>query len=71
MSGAVLYNFASHFNSVSFSSEIYRASFRALASTNIGLRLPTSARTSSCPHRVKRLVLCLLTTNYIGFQTIY
>ena len=31
------WNSASHFNSVSFSSELYRASFIALASNNVGL----------------------------------
>ena len=56
MSGAVLENFASHFHYVPFSSELYRSSFRALASTIVRLRLQTLARASSCPPRVKRLV---------------
>ena len=62
MSGAVLDNFTSHLHFVPFSSELYRASFGALASTMVGLRLPASARASSCPPRVKRLVI--LSFNY-------
>ena len=55
LSGAVLKNFASNFCSLPFASELYKAYFRALASTNIGLRMPTSARSSYCQPRVKRL----------------
>ena len=38
------------------SSRLHTACFRAMASLNVGLRLPTLARSSSCPPRVKRLL---------------
>ena len=37
-------NFASHFNSVPFSSELYKAYFGALSSNLTGLRLPNYAK---------------------------
>ena len=45
-------NFASHFHSVPFSSELYRASFKALALTMMGPKLPKKMeRASCCPPR--------------------
>ena len=41
--------FASHFRSVPFSSELYIASFRALASTMVRLTLLTLRKALSCP----------------------
>ena len=62
LGAVVLDNVASRFNLVPFSFELKISSFKAVASTNAGLRLPTLAKIFSCPHKVKRLVFCLLTS---------